>query len=218
MLKADFLSEIANTFFPRRCPLCGKTLEKGEVICKECARKIGAVPYVREESKKWFFDAMFFRAPYDGVMGEIVKVYKFSARWSLSTFLADKFMEVLDVFSPPKNSVLTYVPPTFKSLKEKGFDHMKTIAKKVSIKSGVSFRTLLEVKKQRKYQVGLSKEKRKEIVFGKYGVLDDELYKTSGNVVLIDDVFTTGATLNECARVLKISGASSVWVYVLAKV
>jgi competence protein ComFC len=217
VLNIKTFNDFADLLFPRFCPLCGKRLKATESICHECAKKIEPITYREKPKGKWFFDEFFYRAPYNGVMGELVKIYKFTPRPSLAAFLADELMRVLERFNPPKNSVLTYVPPTFESLKEKGFNHMKIIAKRLSAKSGLPFYTLLEVKSQRRYQVGFSRVERQKLVASKYDVLVEKLYQTSGNVVLIDDVFTTGATVNECSRLLKNHGASKVWVYTLTK-
>ncbi len=166
---------------------------------------------------EWFFDEMFYRAPYESAVGSVIRAYKYTPRPSLSNFLSDLLLETFERFPPPSNSCLTYVPITFKSLKEKGFDHMKRISQLFSKKVGMPSLELLEVVKQKDHQVGLSPAKRKSNVVSKYGVLKENLYKTSGNVVLIDDVFTTGASVNECSKMLKSCGASVVWVYTLAK-
>ena len=212
----DF-KDLANTLFPRFCPLCGKRLKSDEIICTECKKKIDPLPYRESLRGKWFFDDFYYRAAYKGIMGKLIKVYKFVPRPSLAEFLAEGILEIFERFPPLPGSVLTYVPPTFKSLKEKGFDHMKTLAKQLSKKSGLPLYILLEVKKQKGYQVGLSQEERREQIRSKYMVLSENLYRTSGKVILIDDVFTTGATVNECSRILKLAGASHVSVYTLAK-
>ncbi len=211
------MKNMVNVFFPKFCPLCGKRLKDGESVCHECKTKIPPIPYRERMSGKWSFDAFYYRAPYKGTMGELVKAYKFTPRPQLAELLAEKFFEIFRRFPPPSDFVLTYVPPTFKSLKEKGFDHMKKLTKALSKKSGMPFYTLLEVGKQRGYQVGLSEKKRRELVRSKYAVVREELYKTWGKIILVDDVFTTGATVNECAKMLKLNGASQVLVYTLCR-
>ena len=212
------LTEICDLFFPRYCPTCGKKIVGKDVICSECMAKVPAVPASHEFSgRNWYFDGFFYRAHYSGIMGEIIRAYKYIPRMSLSHVLSDLFLELFERFPPPNNSVITCVPITFDSLKTKGFDHVKRLSLEVSKKINVNFLDLLEVSHQMKSQVGLSPKERKAQIIGKYGVIRKNLYKTSGIVVLLDDVFTTGATVNECSRVLKAEGASKILVYTLAK-
>ncbi len=212
------LSEILNVFFPKYCPVCGKKIIGKDLICLECVTKIPPLPFQQTNfTAKWYFDEFFYRAPYSGVMGKIIRTYKYIPRPSLSHFLSDLFLELFERFPPPNNAVITHVPITFGSLKEKGFDHIKRISLEISRKAGIKSLSLLEVSRQTKGQVGLSQMERRTQIAGKYEVIRKRLYKTSGVVVLIDDVFTTGATVNECSRVLKAQGASKVLVYTLAK-
>jgi predicted amidophosphoribosyltransferase len=65
-------------------------------------------------------------------------------------------------------------------------------------------------------QIGLSRHQRRENLRGAFEVRDATQIK-NGNVLLVDDVYTTGATVSECARVLKRAGAARVWVATVAR-
>ncbi len=165
---------------------------------------------------KWHFDGLFHRAKYEGIISEFIRAYKYSQHSSLATLFSELLSELFQIFPPLPNSVITSVPITFDSFKVKGFDHVRLIGEKLSNKTGLPFLNILEVISQREKQVGSSKYERRSLVNGKYGVKKEMLYKTSGNIILIDDVFTTGSTVNECAKVLKLAGARSVYVYTIA--
>ncbi len=165
---------------------------------------------------EWYFDGFFHRAKYEGVISEFIRTYKYSQHSSLANLFSEFFLELFQIFPPLPNSVITSVPITFNSFKVKGFDHVRLVGKKLSKKTGLPFLNMIEVISQRKQQVGSSRHERRSLVNGKYGVRKEILYKTSGNIVLIDDVFTTGATVNECAKMLKLAGAKSVYVYTIA--
>ncbi len=209
------IEDIINTFFPKFCPVCGKKLKEKESLCTECRAKIGAVPYAQKGREH--YERFLYREKYAGEMGKIIRDYKFVPRPSLSNLLSDLLLEIFEKFPPPAHSVLTYVPPTFSSLKQKGFNHMKVLCEKLSKKSGIPCINLLEVRRERKPQVGGTFKLRMKNVRGKYAVKIDKLYKTSGNIVVLDDVFTTGATVEECARLLKMAGATEIWVCTLAR-
>ncbi|MGC8637952.1 MAG: ComF family protein [Athalassotoga sp.] len=165
---------------------------------------------------KWNFDKFFYFSIYEGKIKEMIRSYKYGGSISLYRYFVDIFDELFDNFPPP-DSVITTVPITFNSFKIKGFDHMKKIGRSLSKKRGIQFLDLIEVVRQKKQQVNSTFEERKTLVKGKYGVKIHELYKTDGKIAILDDVFTTGATVNECARVLKEAGARSVYVYAIAK-
>ncbi len=212
------LKELEDLFFPKVCPLCGEDIRGKDVLCPKCCSEIPPVPSEKTVVKAGSFDRFFYRAPYSGVVREVIKAYKYSARISLSELLSDLAVELLETFPPPENAVMTTVPITFSSLKEKGFDHMKKILGTVSKKTGIPSFDLLEVVRQKNRQAASSISRRKSQVTGKYGVILRKFYKTSGTILLLDDVFTTGATVEECSRVLKESGASKVWIYTIARV
>lgn len=212
------LNEILNIFFPQYCPVCGKKIVEEGAICLECIAKIPPLPFQQINfTTKRCFDGFFYRASYTGVVGKVIRAYKYIPRPSLSYFLSDLFLELFEQIPPPNNAVIAHVPITFDSLKEKGFDHIKRISLELSRKTGMKSLNLLEVSRQTKGQVGLSRADRRKQIAGKYEVIRKNLYKTSGIIVLIDDVFTTGATVNECSRMLKAAGASKVLVYTLAR-
>ncbi len=165
----------------------------------------------------WNFDEFFYFAYYEGKVKEMIRSYKYGGAISLYRYFVDIFDELFDHFPPPPDSVITTVPITFNSFKNKGFDHMKKIGRAFSKKRGIQFADLIEVVRQKKQQVNSTLEERKTLVNGKYGVKIDKLYMTNGKVAILDDVFTTGATVDECARILKDNGAESVYVYTIAK-
>ncbi len=210
------LKETLDLFFPKTCPLCGKIISHDEIICFKCRNEIPPVDMENKIKGEWHFDGFFHRAKYEGIISDFVKAYKYSQHLSLANLFSELFLELFKIFPPLPNSVITSVPITFDSFKIKGFDHVGLIGKKLSKKSGLPFLKMMEVISQRKQQVGSSNQERRSLVDGKYGVRKELLYKTSGNIVLIDDVFTTGATVNECAKVLKLAGAKSVYVYTIA--
>jgi competence protein ComFC len=210
------LKDTLDLFFPKTCPVCGNVISYDELICFRCRNEIPPVEMENNLKGNWHFDAFFHRSKYEGIISELIGAYKYSQHSSLATLFSELLSELFQIFPPPPHSVITSVPITFDSFKVKGFDHVKLVAKKFSKETGLPFLSMLEVISQRKQQVGSAKHERQSLVEGKYGVRKETLYKTSGNIILIDDVFTTGSTINECSKVLKLAGAKSVFVYTIA--
>jgi predicted amidophosphoribosyltransferase len=75
---------------------------------------------------------------------------------------------------------------------------------------------VLERKRETASQIGLTSHQRRENLRGAFGVVQPELVK-GREVLVVDDVYTTGTTVSECARVLRRAGATRVWVATVAR-
>ena len=107
---------------------------------------------------------------------------------------------------------------TQKKLKDRGFNQTEALAILLGKNVDVEVKNLLVKTKETVAQAGLEKDKRLENIQGSFEI-NKELKKLIKNkrVLIVDDVFTTGSTSNECAKVLKKAGASSVFVLTVAK-
>ena len=75
---------------------------------------------------------------------------------------------------------------------------------------------MLERRRETQSQIGLTRHQRRENIRGAFAVARPE--EIAGReVLLVDDVFTTGTTVSECARILRRAGASKVWVATVAR-
>ncbi len=203
----DNLEKILNFFFPNECAVCGKIVSPSSLICERCESEIfSSGPSVKPE-KLGCCDVHYF-STYSGKLRELILSYK-RGRWRLHKILSELFLKLFDYYPP--YPVLTYVPATLSSLEERGFDHMEMIAKNLSKRYGfVLKRALIPMKDERQY--GKSARDRKSLS-GKY-----RSDCRSKEITLIDDVYTTGATVKNAVSALKMSGVENVKVYVLAKV
>jgi len=116
-----------------------------------------------------------------------------------------------------KDFLITPVPLFFKKTKQRGFNQSEEIAKYLSwfLKIPVLKNTLVRVRNTFP-QASLSKEKRGENIKKAFSCLTPEAVENK-KILLVDDVFTTGSTIEECAFVLKNSRAKEVWGIVVAK-
>lgn len=145
---------------------------------------------------------------------------------SLSTFLSGnefipkKFQSKLKI---PKimtaalnETIIIPVPLHIRRLKWRGFNQSEIIAQELSKKTNITIenKNLIKTKNNRP-QTKLSATERRQNAKNAYDWQGESLNKK--NIILLDDVCTTGATLNECAKVLKENGAGEIWGLVLAK-
>ena len=116
---------------------------------------------------------------------------------------------------------LVPVPLHRAKLRQRGFNQAELIARAAMKISPARDRLLLcagvlERKRETASQIGLTTHQRRENLRGAFGVAQPEVVK-GREVLVVDDVYTTGATVSECARVLRRAGATKVWVATVAR-
>jgi ComF family protein len=125
---------------------------------------------------------------------------------------AEQLMESMDLLIP--------VPIHFRRLLERKYNQSELLARDLQRLSGLIYEPRILIKsKPTPRQEGLTRKRREKNITGSFDV--DKKYQpllAGKNVLLVDDVFTTGSTVDECSSILKKHGASSVVVLTLAKV
>ncbi len=113
-------------------------------------------------------------------------------------------------------SCLTYIPASKSALRRRGFDHMELIAQEFSSLSQITLKLVLQ-KRDNKDQRKLSKFERKDNMKDAFKIIDPSSIE-GASILLLDDVITTGATINEAAKSLKEGGVMRVDVLAFARV
>ncbi len=208
----DFADSVLRLLFPPRCVLCGR---EGDLICESCGRAfplrldadaIPKLPGVRAARAVW---------PYEGNVREIVRRYKYNGLRSLAPVLAAEMATVLLEWNP-RIDVIAHVPVHPARLRERGFDQSDLLARELSHLTGIAATSALARLRETAVQArAMSAAQRATNVRGAFHVPDPEQIRRA-NVLLIDDVLTTGATLTEAARALRRAGARNIYALTLA--
>jgi ComF family protein len=202
------------------CSVCGERLvtpfivsaEPGESLCGLCQKL--RPPYLR---------AMAYGS-YDGGLRELIHLLKYEKVRPAANVLGRMLAEIIAELEPAfgEAPVLVVPVPLHASVKrQRGFNQSELIARAAVKQSYVSNHLeldsdLLERRRITQSQIGLSRHQRRENIRGAFTVSKPE--KIAGReVLLIDDVFTTGTTVSECARILRRAGASKVFVATAAR-
>ena len=182
-------------------------------ICDDCMENVKG-PLVMRHSlpRNSHLDEVHHFWWYEGVVERVIKLYKYGDRVKFRRVLAVWILKTLAYFNA-LDIPITWVPSSYSALKSRGFETMKCVARELE-RMGLKICELLDCVGDVPPQVGSSFRERLERVRGKYRIL----YAPPPQVVIIDDVYTTGATLNECARVLKDGGARYVMGVTVARV
>ncbi|MFN3283700.1 MAG: ComF family protein [Pseudothermotoga sp.] len=194
---------------PNYCLLCNRQIKYYELLCSDCLNDLSSGPIVLHESDSLF--TAYFYGRYDSKLRDLILLYKNSHHWRLNRVLASFLVKTMNTY-PSDAQLITWVPSSLASLEERGFDTMALIARSVSKMTGIEAKKTLE-SRSKSNKRGMTLEERRNSVKNSFSAIS-RIYK---DIALIDDVYTTGSTVKECARVLKDTGARSIIVYCIAR-
>jgi len=233
-----FQSTLFQFFLPPQCPCCKKFLEEGQQgFCSNCLSEIHwieppfcsicGIPFISKEienhpcgacvTHKKYFTMARSLGTYEGSLQEAIHHWKYEGKTNLTPFFAEWMAEgVRRYWKPDSLDFLIPVPLHIQRLRERGFNQALLLVKELSRRTDIPYRKMiLQKKKPTIPQVNLSGAEREKGLRGAFdGVGMEEL---EGKwALLVDDVYTTGATVNESSRVLLRGGAKRVDVLTLA--
>jgi competence protein ComFC len=215
-----YILALADLFFPQRCVgcqrrasdlLCRDCFEAlpriGRPVCARCGMPTAFETFVCDECKGVDFGFESARAPlrYEGVGKEIVHALKYRGYTAVVERLAAPLMlEVLD--GGRRYGAVVPVPLHRSRLRHRGFNQARLLAQAVAKRINAPVSDTLQVVRRTRDQVELSAAERRTNVEGAYSAR----HRVRGGILLIDDVFTTGATMSACAETLLRAGAEEV--------
>lgn len=209
-------------FFPKRCVSCG---EYGNFICKECFSKIklsNEIIYELKEKKLPFcFGGIIIVTNYEPPVNYLIHYLKFKAVKEISKILgnlAKKRIEQLPKILQNqflKDSIIIPMPLSRVRRFERGFNQVELITLQIFEKS-VIYPYILKRKHSKPQSKLKDKTKRFENISGKFYLKNPEKLKNK-NVLLIDDVLTTGATISSAIWCLEKACPKSIWAIIIAK-
>ncbi len=215
--------------FPQWCVGCGK---EGEFICSACHRSLPRImpPLCPRCGKpqssgilcpgcvNWQAEIDGIRSPFrfDGVMRHAIHQLKYRNLRALAQSMAGLMQDYLVAY-PVSGEVMVPVPLHQKRLRERGYNQSSLLAKELGklINLPVADDCLIRQRQAPPQARAATVEERRSNVVDAFSCRDRKLQDKQ--VLLIDDVSTSGATLDACATVLKANGATSVWGLVLAR-
>ena len=229
---------LLDIIFPKYCVNCRKL---GDYICANCFAFISfdtdgvcAVcdkPSINKLThpgckNKYSIDGVFSSVLYKGVCKKLIYNFKYKPYLTdLRKILSDLFYEGLiqkqefySVINSSQKLILVPIPLFPSRERERGYNQAELLAIDLSKRLGLKTNNLLKRVKKTSSQVTLSKKERKENIKGAFEFnSNSESYVKGACAFLVDDVFTTGSTLTEAARILKRNGVKSVWALTLAR-
>ncbi|NTW28695.1 MAG: ComF family protein [Coriobacteriia bacterium] len=219
------LESLAELVFPTRCAGCELP---GELLCRACRESLplidltGACPrcgapwgrLVCTEcwDREWKFEAALSLGEFEAPLARAVVLHKDAGERRLASTLGTLLAEKIGAEWPAWPGGIAFVPATREALRRRGFDHGRAIAAAVAAGLEVPLVPAL-IRTRALDQRLLGRDARKANAAGTFAVTASVV----GRVLLVDDVFTTGATLDDAARALLEGGAAAVRVASVAR-
>ena len=195
---------------PIRLPLDSKSGKCQRCQDKKLSGLFFALPYKEKQLTK----KLIYQFKYQPYLKDLSK--------TLASILAEHFIlsgkNTDEIWAPDENpGILVPVPLDMKKLKLRGYNQAEELAKELSkiINIPVVSKNLIKTKPTNP-QMELSKEEREKNLNNVFAIKNPEEF-SGKKVFLVDDVYTTGSTMQECARVLRKAGAKQVWGIALAR-
>jgi len=217
---SDLSKGVLSIIYPALCEICQEKIdtETGyDSLCKDCINKIKTLepaprPKCSNNINVWAV------CGYEGVAKDCIHLFKYNNRLNLSRPLAGLMSSFTDKnLADKKFDVIIPVPLHKTKMRERGFNQAELLARRLAKNTNCPLCTdAIKRIKPTISQTGLSKTKRFTNIRGAFKITDNNAVGGK-NILLIDDVFTTGSTINEAAKTLLKSGAKSVEALVLAR-
>lgn len=164
------------------------------------------------------FDRARSFAIYSDALFEAILLMKYEEVMALGRWFSERLCEIADFPGAPRPELVVPVPLHAERRRERGYNQAELIARPLSRGLGIEMATDLLVRtKPRPAQLLLSRSERWKSVRGAY-VTRPGRRVDNVCILLVDDVFTTGATLDACSRTLKEAGASAVLALTVGRV
>jgi len=207
------IEKILHMVFPISCGICGKMYKKP--ICPKCLKLIKSeLKYYTIKQEK---NNVYFISFYEGIIKNAILRFKFKDK----PYLYDFFVEIIIRNTKIKNIINKYdyivpVPMHKDNKKIRGYNQTELITKKIEKETGIKYLKCLEKIKHNKQQSLLNEKERTKNVQKVYRIINKETINNK-KILLIDDIYTTGSTANECIKELRKGKPKKVDILVICK-
>jgi len=223
----EIITKIFDFFLPRICPSCKQKLNSSEqIICDKCFDKLKLTPesLIEEEYHKKFalkkyikeFHPIFIFEK-DKEIQHIIHSLKYNRHFRVGVYFGKiTGNQIKDKIFKWQVDLIIPVPLHSVKKAERGYNQSEFIAKGISLETGIDWnKKIIKRKKYTETQTHLSAEERQSNVKDAF-IVKDKKSVNGKNLLLVDDVITTGSTISECAHQLLLAGAKNIYATSIA--
>ena len=206
-----------NFLFPPRCPSCSAYVERRDIFCAACAQRlIGLHALACTGETQKYLDGIWAFAHYRAGVRELLRTLKYRKQKSvLPALYTILTMGEAALVPLPRPLVAVPVPLAPQRVRERGFNQAEEIFAPWLASHGIALRRLLVRTRETAPLYEHTRTERQRELRGAFALAADA-DAAGRDILLVDDIMTSGATLTECARTLKRAGARRVYAFVLA--
>ena len=206
-----------NFLFPPRCPSCSTYVERRGIFCAACTQQlIGLHTLVCTGETQKYLDGIWAFAHYRAGVRDLLRTLKYRKQKSTLPALHMILTMGEEVLAPlPRPLVAVPVPLAPQRARERGFNQAEEIFAPWLRRHEIPVAPLLVRTRETAPLYDHTRVQRRRELHGAFAV-SEGADLTGADILLVDDIMTTGATLVECARTLKHAGAGRIYAFVLA--
>ena len=215
------VSNFLNLIYPQTCGICGKLAS--DSLCKKCEIELKKesdlnIIQTGEEIEDKYFNELMYIFKYEGQIRKLILDYKFNEKSYIYLTFVNFLLKNKKIFENIKNyDTIIPVPISKKRLKTRGYNQSLLIARKIAQQTNLELVNNCLIKtKNIIEQSKLNKEDRMQNIQGVYELRNKQLIENK-KILLIDDIYTTGSTVNECSKILRQGNPKKIGILVLAK-
>lgn len=197
------------------CPACAEKIPRPGNACPVCSSPLSGTSCGTCSDRHWFVARNITISDYSGIMKNAICKMKFGRIRALHSALGGLALRELRR-SGIQADIITWVPMNPRKRWNRGFNQSELISRFISKRTGIPGQALLREKKSARAQRKLGLRDRFINSLDRYEA--SKAPNLSGSsVLIIDDVYTTGSTINECARQLRLAGAARIFSLTMAR-
>lgn len=201
------MNRLLSLLFPPKCPYCGRSVGSGMTECDACRKSFPEKPFVRRAGAEVKCAAPFLYR--NEVRNAIIQMKFHKTVFNADSLSAAVAGAVREVYGDNIPETVTCVPMSKDRLRKRGFNQAELLAEKTAALLGKSFVRTMKRDSGAEIQHELTREERINLPDRTYHIIDPSIVRDK-EILLIDDIMTTGTTLLRCCQVLKDSGAKGV--------
>lgn len=214
----EIIKYVINLIYPNVCGICDKLCD--DDICKKCEIKLNNISKIKiDRYTNKYFKKHLYIFKYEGIIKERLIKYKFNERNYIYKAFVKFMLKNKKICDFLKNyDIIIPVPIHTKRRMERGYNQSALIAKAISKKiPQIDYLEDVLIKKiNNKPQSTKNKSERKNSVIGAYYMKNKEKINNK-KILLLDDIYTTGNTVNECCKILQSANPKCIDVITIAK-
>ena len=214
---------IMDLFYPPRCPICESYIEnRSDILCEECADNILDIYCSHDQGLP--IKEIWRLTKYKGGTQNIILDIKFNKKLGKLSAVKRILQKVLISNIKLKETlkkidIATAVPLHVNREQERGFNQVELFFGEWLNQQNIPMERLLLRNRDTDHLFDKKRREREKEISGAFSMIEGAGVKIKGkNILILDDIFTTGTTMGECAKVLKNNGAAGIYGLVLASV